>query len=206
MIGDAAAWRAIWRDLGAYPPDGLHAQLLASWSESHRHYHAPQHLRECLERFESVRGLAKHPGEVALALWFHDAFYDPRRQDNEHRSAEWARAAALQAGVPEESAARIHALVMATCHQTVPDDADGQLLVDVDLSILGAEPARFDESDAQIREEYAHVPHAQFVERRRGILGGFLARPSIYSTEHFHALLEQRARANLQRAVARLSA
>ena len=206
MIEDVAAWQAIWRDLGAPPPEGLHAQLLACWRESHRHYHAPQHLRECLEQFETVRGFAKRPGEVALALWFHDAFYDPRRQDNEQRSADWARECALQAGVPAESAARIHALVMATCHQAVPEDADAQLLVDVDLSILGAAPARFDESSAQIRVEYAHRPQDQFIEGRRRILGAFLARPRIYGTEHFHALLEERARANLQRAIARLAA
>ncbi len=34
---------------------------------------------------------------------------------------------------------------MATCHTAKPADADQQLLVDIDLAILGAEPARFAE-------------------------------------------------------------
>ena len=36
--------------------------------------------------------------------------------------------------------------------------ADEQLLVDIDLAILGADTARFAEYQTQIRREYAHVP------------------------------------------------
>ncbi len=201
------AWRAMWQELGAQAVDEqLHHRLIGCWSEAHRHYHTLRHLRDCLGTFEAVRGSALRPAEVELALWFHDAFYDPRATDNEQRSADWARASALQAGVPAEVAGRVHALVMATRHEAAPTEADAQLLVDVDLSILGAAPERFDESDRQIRAEYAHVPEEDFRAGRGRILRGFLERPRIYSTQHFHSALEQRARSNLQRALARLAA
>ncbi|MDB5871487.1 MAG: hypothetical protein JWQ07_929 [Ramlibacter sp.] len=198
-------WRQAWDDLGKPADEGLYNQLVASWAEEQRRYHTLQHLGECLALFDGVRGLARRPGEVALALWFHDAFYDARRSDNEQRSAEWARASVLEAGLSAEVADRVHALVMATCHADAPQDPDAQLLVDVDLAILGAATERFDESNGQIRAEYAHVPEAEFRTGRHHILTRFLVRPRLYSTEHFHSALEARARENLQRALARLA-
>lgn len=202
-----AAWVRLWNELGAAGADeGLHRRLLACWSEEHRRYHTLQHLRECLAHFDEARHEARRPGEVALALWFHDAFYDPRRHDNEARSAEWARSSVLEAGLVPEVAQRVHSLVMATCHEAPPCDADAQLLVDMDLAILGAGPERFDQFEAQVRGEYEHVPQEHFRQRRRLILDRFLARPRLYGTEHFHSKLEQQARDNLQRALARLQA
>lgn len=199
-------WQDIWHELGAASGDeALHERLKACWSEPHRHYHTLQHLGECLSHFKAVRHLATHPGEVALALWFHDAHYDPARSDNEQRSAEWARDSVLAAGLPMDVANRVHGLVMMTRHEVaVATDIDSQLLVDIDLSILGAGAGRFDDSDLQIRREYAHVPEDQYREGRRRILGGFLARPRLYHTDYFHDRLEERARDNLERALARL--
>ena len=206
MSAGLASWRQTWKELGAVAPDeGLYHRLVACWNEEHRRYHTVQHLGECLAHFAAVRNQARRPAEIELALWFHDAFYDPRRDDNELLSAQWARSSVLQAGLPVDVADRVHALVMATRHDAVPEDADAQLLVDVDLSILGAEPARFDESDEQIRAEYAHVPDEAYRQGRSRVLISFLTRPRLYSTEYFHAALEQRARQNLQRALARLS-
>jgi predicted metal-dependent HD superfamily phosphohydrolase len=201
-----ASWHSIWRALGAGAGDEpLFHRLVAAWSEPQRHYHTLQHLRECLDQLDGQRRLAQRPAEIALALWFHDAFYDPQRSDNEQRSAEWADEALRAAGLRDGCAARVHAMVMATAGHAPTPDPDRQLLVDIDLAILGAEPARFDESDAQIRAEYAHVPQAQWREGRGGVLRGFLARSRIYGTPALHERHEAQARANLQRALDRLA-
>jgi predicted metal-dependent HD superfamily phosphohydrolase len=206
MSVSLASWQRTWQELGVPTADeALYRQLLACWREPQRHYHTLQHLGECLAHFDAAQGFARRPGEVALALWFHDAIYDPRRDDNELRSAQWARTGMMDAQCGAHAADRVHALVMATRHKEVPQDADAQLLVDIDLSILGAPAERFDQSDEQIRAEYAHVPEAPYREGRRRILGGFLARPRLYSTEYFHSRLDERARTNLQRALARLA-
>jgi predicted metal-dependent HD superfamily phosphohydrolase len=202
VIGPAS-WLAAWRELGATSGgEELHRRLIGAWSEPQRSYHTLQHLRECLEWFDAARDEGQRPAEVAAALWFHDAVYDPRRSDNEERSAEWARSCGLQAGVPEDAAARVHALVMATKGHAAAADTDTQLLLDIDLSILGAASERFAEFEAQIREEYSHVPDDAFRAGRTRILEGFLARPRLYGTRRFHDALELRARDNLQRAVA----
>jgi predicted metal-dependent HD superfamily phosphohydrolase len=201
---DLEAWQRMWDALGATHIDrGLFNRLLAAYSEGQRHYHTLQHLRECLAHCEAAASLARRPAEVELALWFHDAVYDPRRTDNEERSAEWAARSVRAAGCAEEVAQRVEALVLATrSHEAAVDaDADTRLLLDVDLAILGAAPARFAQYGQQIRAEYAHVPPAEFAARRRRILAGFLARPRLYATDAFHDALEARARDNLRRAI-----
>jgi predicted metal-dependent HD superfamily phosphohydrolase len=193
----------MWRGLGAAGEGGaLRGELLTRYGEPHRHYHSLQHLGECIEWFDRVTGLAGRPAEVEAALWFHDAVYDIGRADNEERSAAWARTALLAAGVQEPSAQRVERLVLATKHTAPPTGPDENLLVDIDLAILGASQARFAQYGRQIRAEYAAVPEGQFRERRLAILGSFLLRPHIYGTGHFQELLEERARANLRRAVA----
>jgi len=199
-----ASWQRLWGELGATVVNGgLMNQLVAAYSEQHRHYHTLQHLRECLAHFEAAGSLARRPAEVELALWFHDAVYDPVRDDNEERSAAWARASVLAAGCEAEVAQRVAALVLATKgHRAEGDDADTALLLDIDLAILGTSYGRFGEYGRQIRAEYAHVDEAAFRAGRRRVLESFLQRPRIYLTEAFHDALEPRARENLQRALA----
>jgi predicted metal-dependent HD superfamily phosphohydrolase len=138
-------WQRAWSQAGlAEPPRATFEALCRAYAEPQRHYHSLQHLRECLAQSGEIERLAERPGEVLIALWFHDAVYDPRARGNEARSAEWAREVVAHAG-NAEAATRVQALVMATEHHAVPATADAQVLVDVDLSILGADPARFDE-------------------------------------------------------------
>lgn len=194
-------WDRAWRDMALPPPAGLIDTLIDAWAEPWRHYHTRQHLLECLDVLARERAAARAPGEIALALFFHDAVYDLQAIDNESRSADWAVQALIQAGVRNDAVARVHTLIMATCHNTTPTEPDAQLLVDIDLAILGAPPARFAEYEAQIRREYAHVPPAVFEPRRRRILGAFLARDPLYQTPGVHARCERQARANLGQAV-----
>ncbi|MBI2768748.1 MAG: N-methyl-D-aspartate receptor NMDAR2C subunit [Burkholderiales bacterium] len=201
------SWVETWRELGAMAADeGIFNRLCGCWTEKHRKYHTLQHLRECMSHLDAAYEEANQPAEIRLALWFHDAYYDPRRKDNEARSAQWASESILQAGLAPEVAQRVHTMVMATCTHSPAADRDLQLLLDIDLAILGAEAPRFDESDLQVRAEYAHVPDAEFREGRTRVLTGFLERPRLYGTPFFHDALEERARDNLRRSLARLRA
>jgi predicted metal-dependent HD superfamily phosphohydrolase len=198
-------WQQMWTRFGVPEPDRhLFDQLIARYSEPHRKYHTPQHLDECFTKFEELRTEAEHPEEVELALWFHDAIYDTKRQDNEEKSAQWARASASAANLSPAVAERICTLIMATRHNALPGSTDEKVLVDVDLSILGAAAGRFDEYENQVRDEYAWVPGIVFHAKRREILKGFLARSSIFNTRKFIEEYEAQARANLERSIKRL--
>ena len=196
------AWQRMWQGLGAPKADpALLRALLARYTEPHRHYHTLRHLEACFAHFDAVRHEAIHAPEIELALWFHDAVYEIRAANNELHSADWAHDVLLGAGVDAEAAQRVHALVMATCHNTLPRTPDQQILLDVDLAILGAPTPQFDAYEAQVRAEYASVPEPAFRSGRRRILEQFLARERIFLTAHFNSRYEAQARANLRRSI-----
>jgi len=204
---DAAQWLGAWRELGV--PDspelsGLYRDVLLRYAEPHRHYHTGQHLAECFEKVQDIISLAEHPAEVRVGLWFHDAIYDTRRHDNEQQSADWARSAARSLSASVESAQRIHDLIMFTRHSAAPVGVDAEVLVDADLSILGAPPARFQEYEAQVRREYAWVPDEMFRSGRARILKQILDRPHLYCTALFQERYEAQARGNLRQSLKHL--
>lgn len=199
-----SSWQRTWHNLDLSPPTGLFDILLTAYSEPHRHYHTLQHLAECLGHFESSISCAIKPGEIEIALWFHDAIYDLQGKNNEQLSADWAAETLTASGASGPLCQRVTELILATRHDVLPIDCDQQLLVDIDLAILGALPPRFAEYNEQVREEYAWVPEIVYRMKRKEVLAGFLARPFIYSTDHFRELCERQARLNLQDAITAL--
>jgi len=66
--------------------------LLSMWNESHRAYHNQNHLLDLISqinenksKFESHKDYEK----IVLCALFHDCVYDPMRNDNEEKSAEF---------------------------------------------------------------------------------------------------------------------
>lgn len=199
----AQRFGALWRAAGAADDGAATFQkLFAAWTQPHRRYHALSHLQACLALFDQHRGAAKAPEELELALWFHDAVYVTTAQDNEAQSAAWAKEAMVAAGISAARAERVAALVLATrTHQAQDDDAG--LLVGIDLSILGAPPATFDQFDREVRAEYGWVDELGWRAGRGRVLKGFLQRPKIF-THAALTSLEAPARENLARTVAAL--
>jgi predicted metal-dependent HD superfamily phosphohydrolase len=201
MLDFRQRWMQDWARLGLAGSDAWRERLLAGYAEPGRHYHTLQHLAECLDLFDRVAHLAAHPGEAAIALWFHDAVYLPQAKDNEARSADWACTALREAGAGEDVCERVRALIMATAHHAAPSDEDARLVVDIDLAILGADTARFAEYEEQVRAEYAAVPAELFRQKRAGLLARFLKRSAIYNTTELRLGLEEQARSNLRRTI-----
>lgn len=201
--GDAR-WAAMWRALDAVPPPEALAQLLQHWREPHRRYHTVEHLQECLTAFDEVADLATRPAEVELAVWYHDAIHEIGVDSNELKSAYLAERVMTAAGCSRDAIGRVRSLILATRHHDHPESTDEALLLDIDLAILGAPEKRFDRYDADIREEYHAIPWSKYVAGRRQVLRGFLERPRLYFSGHFHDRLSAAAHANLSRALKRL--
>lgn len=189
------------------------AHLMRAYTQAHRGYHTPQHLTECLsylravhEEMSEAASSAQKIAEIALALWYHDAIYRPQRGDNEARSARWFRVRASQFAIPPSAIERVAAMILATQHgiASVPQDAQTQLMLDIDLAILAATPARFREYCRQIRCEYAFVPADIFAIKRAEVLREFLSQKKIYHSD-FGVSLEAKARLNLMNEIANLS-
>ena len=67
-----------------------------------------------------------------------------------------------------------------------------------------AEPARYDAYAAAIRQEFIHVPEADYRAGRAKVLGQFAARPVIFPDTAFAARYDRQARENLARELASL--
>ncbi len=150
----STAFHELWQRLGARgDPAPIHTRLIAAWSEPQRSYHTVQHLEECLALFEEARtaGGMKNPDAIEMALWLHDAVYDPKAPDNEEQSAALAGELHLPASVEAE----IRRLVLGTKTHAATADDDSAWMVDIDLAILGQPEARFREYEEQIAREYA---------------------------------------------------
>lgn len=198
-------WEELWQKLDAHAvPLDIFDELIQAYSSPKRFYHNLAHIEDCLALFDQTKSLAIHPEEVELAIWFHDAVYDTRRNDNEQKSAEWAKFVVTQSGVSKAVAERVSNSILATRHDMEVTDPDAQLMVDIDLSTLGRETNIFWQYEENIRKEYAWVSEGVFREKRMEILRGFLNRPSIYYHETYKEMFEKKARVNLQQAIARL--
>lgn len=178
------------------------ADLLRRLGEPHRRYHTAHHLVEvfwALEDLERAGEISARETTVArLAGWFHDAVYDPSSPgDNEIRSADLAARDLRSLGVATDEADTVRDLVLATQTHEVATGGIDAAFHDADLWILSAPRERYDDYTRQVREEYAAVPDDAFRAGRAAILGPFLARETIYATDHAREAWEDAARANL---------
>jgi len=184
----------------------LKNELAALYQAADRHYHGLAHIEAMLALAAEYRHLLHDPEAVEAAIWFHDAIYDSRANDNEAKSAELAEKR-LAGRVGPHRLARVAAMISATAtHQLPPlsdENAlnDAALLLDMDLAILGAEPAVFDAYEKAVRLEYGWVEEPMWRAGRSAVLQNFIARPHIFNTQIFRDRFEARARENLDRSL-----
>jgi predicted metal-dependent HD superfamily phosphohydrolase len=186
------------RDLG--PSHGGAAaldDLLGRYREPHRRYHGVAHLLAVLRTLDTIAPTwaVDDIAAVRLGAWFHDAVYDPRRDDNEECSALLAERVLGDLGVAAARAAAVGHLVRTTAGHS-GDTPDEAMLADADLAILGAEPAAYQTYATAVRAEYAHLDDESWRTGRRAVLDDFLGRDVIYLTPAMKPR-HGRARANM---------
>ena len=201
----AQRWQALCDALAVPPAHAVRqrfADVQTAYAEPQRHYHTAQHIGECLAQLDAVAAHLQDAPLVELAIWLHDLVYDPPAKDNEARSAELAQQWLAGALAPERLQRLVDWIKATRLHEAAPQDADLQALLDIDLAILAAAPARFAQYEAQVAREYAHVPPALFAVGRRAFLNELLTRKRLFHHPAF-VQLEARARRNLADSVAK---
>lgn len=198
------AWTRAVTELGGDEHAALAAaaELEARYAEPHRRYHDTHHLRAVLRDTAALAEETPLSGTdravLALAAAAHDVVYQGRPGEDERASAAWARERLVRAGVAEEHVARVERLVLATItHTAPPHEPVGQLLLDADLAVLGADAAGYERYRAAVRAEYAHVGESDWRKGRAAVLTGLLAKDPLYRTGAARERWEAHARANL---------
>jgi len=183
------------------------AALRARYAEPHRAYHGQSHIDAMLAGLAALGPAVADPAAVELAIWYHDAIYDPAARDNEARSAALLRAEMADAIHPARLATAARMIELSAGHTLPPDltgplREDAALFLDLDLAVLGAEPAVYDAYEHGIAAEYEPVYGADaYRVGRAAFLRGLLARDRLFLTDRFHRALDVAARANLRRAL-----
>jgi predicted metal-dependent HD superfamily phosphohydrolase len=183
------------------------SELARRYGEPHRRYHTLAHIGQCLDLLDEVVAagiVVADPARIELGLWFHDAVYVSWSGRNEEKSAELALRALAELRAPEPE--RVGRFVRATKAHADPADDDDALGLDLDMSILGADPVAFAQYQRDVRAEYAWVPDWFFDWSRGRFLRAVLARPAVFLTAGMRERFEASARRNGEAALAALAA
>lgn len=202
------------------------ARLVACYEEPQRSYHTLAHISAMLEGSDATDLNSTTRRTIELAIWFHDAVYDPTAfpSSNEIESNALWEAFVDDAGT---SLVRPHLLqqtkqlivllpqinfktpvtrlILATIkHQLPPpDDLDSLSLASVaiflnlDISILASSTDDYGAYARAIRKEYQHVPVEEYRAGRIKVLRSFLGRERIFLGDENNSAKEEKARRNL---------
>lgn len=169
--------------------------LQSSYSGAQRFYHGIGHIRQMLELAQQQRAAIADWPAFFFAIWFHDLIQQ-NKGNNEELSAALAREYLQPLAVPEAVIAKAEQLILATRTHQYQTDSEVQLFMDIDLSILAAEPAAYRAYASQCRKEY-FLPDFVYRFGRRRFLHELSEREWIFSSPYFRQHREQVARANI---------
>lgn len=100
-----------------------------AYTASDRHDHDLSHIDALLALARQHASLLADREVVDAAIWFHDAIYDTRRNDNQAKSADLA-VEKLSGSVANDRLGHIAAMIRATAGHTLPDLPDANALRD----------------------------------------------------------------------------
>lgn len=208
-----------WQELEHCHKTSALEALKSGYSSPQRVYHGWEHIEDLLRKLEVFHSLASRLDLIKSTVFWHDAVYQFHHDDGTLRpdSENVADSARLFLQYSEHTSVErdaIEDMIMATAEHmgelhSSPEyypgySKDRDLLLDLDLSGLGASWNHFCRMEEKIRREFAWVAEEDFRKGRGDILKKLLAKPSLYRRGETYALWEQSARSNLARRMAEL--
>ena len=215
------AWILEWlrQDWDSLFPDGVSSS--AHWFEHltgsggygapQRHYHNLDHLVHGLTEIRvwaaNTNAAQADVHELKKAFWFHDAVYGPKAgASNEELSALLWEDSQLDF---EDEVAGPAELIRCTEHtmRAFATHRLSEVMLAVDLAILGQSPEVYDAYARAVRLEYSSVDDQTFVLGRLHVLSHFhsmAAADALYADRYFSSLYNEQARDNLAREIAAL--
>lgn len=169
--------------------------LTRRYQEPQRHYHTLEHVAAMLHQGRQF----PLDEEQVMAIWFHDAVYDPTSDQNEQKSARLASKWLVKCDWEVDAIERVGRMVLDTRGHW-PSIPQSEAVLDLDLMTLAVEWPTFEANTAAIRAEYAHVEDADFAAGRSAIFAEMLQRDRLFFTP-WGQTLEEPARNNLRRAI-----
>ncbi|ADY30065.1 hypothetical protein IX49_11200 [Cellulophaga lytica] len=160
-----------------------------------RHYHNLEHLDNMISELSKIQSEVNDLDCLLFAIYYHDIIYKPTKSDNEHQSA--LRFENRIAKTSFNKLSKCIAQIEATKEHKLSDDNDTNILLDLDLSVLGKSTEEYKKYSENIRKEYRIYPDFMYKKGRKKVLKSILELDSIYKTDYFKQLYEKQAKKNL---------
>lgn len=176
--------------------DNYWGEIKKRYSGSSRYYHNLNHLTQMFLELEPVKDQVVNIDCLSFAIFYHDIIYKATRKDNEHLSALF-----FQKRIAKTSFDRVPACmaqIEATKEHKLSKDKDTNILLDLDLAILGQSTVVYQNYAKNIRKEYKIYPDFMYKKGRLRALKHLLEGGQIFKTEYFVNKYEQQARANIK--------
>ncbi|WP_034261741.1 HD domain-containing protein [Altibacter lentus] len=172
-------------------------EIELKYSHRSRYYHTLAHLEMMLSELKNVLSQVHHQDTLRFAIYYHDIIYKPGRSDNEAKSA--LRFEERISKTSFKFIKECKAQIEATKEHKRSTDKDTNILMDLDLLILGQTPEVYESYCNNIRREFSAFPNFLYRKGRKEFLERFLALDTIYKVNYFKEKFEEQARKNLQR-------
>ena len=171
MVFDYAKYQPLF-SLYGMKPEGI-GKLMVNWQEKHRHYHSEEHLAFLINSIE----LLKSSGEIneqeeeilLMTAFFHDAIFDPTRDDNEEKSELFFRELTILSAHSE----LISKMILETKNHE-PSLQLSKIFIGLDLSILTrSNEVELIAYEKKIMKEFQFVDHDIYKNSRIAFLKNF---------------------------------
>lgn len=170
-------------------------RLTELYTEPSRHYHNLRHIAAMLTSAPQPLSV-----EQTVAIWFHDAIYNPISSTNEEDSATLVSKLYDIDHLERIADPDIITDIILSTKKHQPICEQAELVLDLDLAILGTKPDIYSAYVENIKAEYAqHISEEVFRAGRSQFLKTFLMRDTLFFTAWGKDKFETQARANLQR-------
>jgi predicted metal-dependent HD superfamily phosphohydrolase len=170
-------------------------ELVTRYSEPHRHYHNLEHI-SMLFATAAGHGIRLSVPQM-LAIWYHDAIYDPTMKDNEEKSNQLFLAHHAGTLIKDYTVRVSNIIIDTKYHRS--DDHESQVILDLDLCGFGYDYDTFKYTTSLIRKEYNHLPEEVWVANRKLFLESMLNRNYIFHTNWGRDYYEIKARKNIEK-------
>lgn len=192
-----------------FEKDNYFQSVINAYSEPNRHYHNIEHLVHMLSElkrieFEDDGKFVDHNREVIkeikAAIFYHDIGLDENGLSSEELSAQLYTRTQLM--IDPIHGFNVVDLILATKHSAEKTKmlAPAEVLVSIDLAILGRPTKEYIEYRTQIRQEYSQINDVDYYNRRSKILESLLKKAmdgTLYPAKTFHKLYNEIAKANI---------
>jgi len=181
----------------------IERSLINSYEYPERSYHNWNHVLACLKELNTypTPNHDYHKDLISIAIYYHDCIYNPKKNNNEELSAEKAFIDLTALGFTTSYAIYVYKLIMFTRHVEFCNFLSGQVIMDIDISILGKDALTFQSYEQSIRKEYNFASDEQYKSGRIIFLKSMLNKEHIYQTEFFRNKYEKKTRENISKSI-----